>query len=118
MSKSVNFKLTLEAKLHLKKIAKYTKEKWGSKQRDKYLAELDHCYHSLSHRPYTGKDRSDINPGYRSKVQGSHVIFYTINELSIEIIGIHHVRDDLEAIFCTKKREASSDNNDDSSTPK
>jgi len=108
-----NYQLTPHAESHFKEIGKYTKEKRGAKQRNKYLAGLCDCFHSLGNRPNAGKDRSEIKKGCRSKIYGSHVIFYIINEASIKIIAIHHVRDDLEVALGIKQRESS----DDSHTP-
>lgn len=109
---SVNFKLTPQAVTDLKEIARNTRKNWGVNQRNKYIAELDRCFNFLAENPYRGKDRSEINQGYRSKIQGSHVVFYIINGDYIEIIGLPHVREDLEIVFGDKASDSSPDDFD------
>jgi len=93
------FKLTPSSKSDLLEIARYTESQWGIEQRNKYLRKLDECFRLLAGNPHLGKDRSEIGSGYRSMVEGSHVIFYTIKESHIEIISIPHASEDLDNIF-------------------
>jgi toxin ParE1/3/4 len=44
----------------------------------------------LSKNPYTGKDRDDIKNGYYCFPEGMHLVFYTMTEYGIDIIGIPH----------------------------
>lgn len=93
------YKLTPAAISCLKKIVQHTEINWGVKQRDKYVQELYDCFYLLAKNPHLGKDRSEINPEYRSMTQGSHVVFYVIKKTHIDIIDIPHDREDIENVF-------------------
>ena len=91
------FHLTQAAKADLKDIGRYTQNKWGRAQRDKYLAMLDGCFQDLADEPLKGRDCSDIREGYRKYSAGRHVIFYhQILTDTIEIVRILHDRMDVE----------------------
>ena len=92
-----SFTLTNLAKADLKQIGRYTQEKWGRDQRDKYLTMLDTCFHKLAANPLKSKDCSDIRNGYRKLNTGRHVIFYrrTLPD-TIEIIRALHASMDIE----------------------
>ncbi len=84
------FYLTQAAKADLKEIGRYTKREWGVAQRDKYLAMLDECFHTLAAHPFRGTDCGDIREGYRKYGAGSHVIFYRQVAAAVEIVRILH----------------------------
>jgi toxin ParE1/3/4 len=84
------FRITNRAKADLIEIGRYTAQRWGKEQRNKYLKEMDYCFHLLARNGRLGKHRPDVHQEYFSFPQGSHVIFYMINESYIDIIGIPH----------------------------
>jgi toxin ParE1/3/4 len=88
------FHLTHDAKASLRHIALYTQQKWGVKQRQTYLKALDKCFHDLAIAPTKGKLRSEIHHHMRSYPQGSHVIYYLVQESTIVIVDILHKRMD------------------------
>ena len=59
-------------------------------QADKYLDSLFSRFNWLAENPYTGKDREDIKNGYYCFPEGMHLVFYTMEEYGIDIIGIPH----------------------------
>lgn len=72
-------------------IGRFTTEKWGKRQRDKYLKQLDDAFKLLSRRPEIGKDADDIKPGFKKFSQGSHIIFYREGaDSKIVVIRILH----------------------------
>jgi toxin ParE1/3/4 len=79
----------------LKNIGRYTLKTWGKEQRDAYLHATERRFSWLAERPEMGKRRQDVQEGYYSYRQGSHVVFYLIREDRIEIIGIPHQRMDV-----------------------
>ena len=85
-----NFGITPRAQEDLRNIGRYTLRKWGKEKRDSYLRDLDNRFGWLAQNPKIGKHRLDIEEGYYCYVQGSHLIFYTIGENCINIIGIPH----------------------------
>ncbi len=91
-----NYKLTPAAKLDLLKIGKYTKKKWGGKQRNKYLALIDYRFRWLALNPMSGKHRPDIKEGYYCFPGGMHLIFYLIKSKQIIIFGVVHQNMDIK----------------------
>ena len=89
--------LTVAARKDLIDIGHFTTEKWGKRQRDKYLKQFDYTFKLLSRQPAIGRDASDIKPGYKKYNQGSHVIFYRAGtESHIVVIRILHNSMDVE----------------------
>ena len=85
------FLLTGAARKDIVNIGRYTGHKWGRRQRDKYLKQLDTTFKLLAHQPEIGRNAQDIMPGYKKYSQGSHVIFYRAGtESKIVVIRILH----------------------------
>ena len=84
------FRITPKASDDLKNIGRYTFKQWGRDQRNTYLRNLDKRFQWLSENPHLGKRRPDIEEGYYCFPQGYHLIFYTIHDKGIDIIGIPH----------------------------
>jgi toxin ParE1/3/4 len=85
-----DFRITPRARDDLKNIGRYTLKIWGKKQRDIYLRSLDKRFHWLAKHPKAGKHRPDIHEVYYCFPQSSHLVFYTLREGGIDIIGIPH----------------------------
>lgn len=92
---SSNFRITAKARNDLLQIGRHTDLKWGRKQRDHYLKQLDEAFNLIGENPKIGIDCSHVLAGYRSFQQGAHVIFYRESEM-IEIIRILHKRMEVE----------------------
>ena len=91
------FALTKTAKADLRSIAIFTQERWGIKQRNLYIKQLDDAFHILARSFELGKSCDDIMPGYRKFPQGSHIVFYKGASTSkIEVIRILHKSMDVE----------------------
>jgi toxin ParE1/3/4 len=91
------FALTHKAKADLHAIAMFTTERWGVKQRNLYIKQLDEAFHMLAKSPELGKNCDDIMPGYRKFPQGSHIVFYKdASHSKIEIVRILHKSMDVE----------------------
>lgn len=93
------FKITPRAQEDLKDIGRYTLSTWGKKQRNTYLKSLDKRFSWLAENQQLGTQRPDIKEGYYSYLQGSHLIFYTIEKEHINIIGIPHKAMDIVNYF-------------------
>ncbi|QQD18216.1 type II toxin-antitoxin system RelE/ParE family toxin [Spongiibacter nanhainus] len=59
------FLLTAVARKDIIDIGRYTTEKWGKRQRDKYLKQLDDAFKMLARQPEIGRDADDVKPGYK-----------------------------------------------------
>lgn len=93
------FKLSRKAFEDLKDIGRYTHNKWGISQRNKYLKQIHSCFSQLSESPDIGFNSDHIADGYRKFPQGNHVIFYKTASDNIEIIRIIHKSMDVESKF-------------------
>lgn len=71
-----SFDLSKSAQADLKSIAAYTHERWGVRQRNTYLKEMDRVFHSLAKNPVMGRTCDEILEGYRKFPHGAHVIYY------------------------------------------
>lgn len=86
-----SYLLTAAARKDLIDIGRYTAKKWGKRQRDKYLKQLDDAFKLLTRQPDMGRAADGIKPGYRKFSQGSHIIFYRVGaESKIVVIRILH----------------------------
>ena len=91
--------LTPRAAADLDAIADYTIETWGLAQLESSLMGFNNRFQWLADNPLAGRERNDVHPGYRSYPEGSHVIFYIINDDRVDIIGIPHKSMDVSAFF-------------------
>ena len=74
----------------LEKIWIYTYEEWGLVQADTYLQSLISRFDWLAASPLSGRKRDDIKSGYYCFPEGMHLIFYTIQNNKMNIIGLPH----------------------------
>lgn len=91
-----NWRITPRARDDLIDIACYTELKWGKRQRNKYLKDLEARFAWLAENPLLGKHRPEIAEGYYCYPEGRHLIFYVIQKDAIAIIGIPHQEMDIE----------------------
>jgi toxin ParE1/3/4 len=92
----VAYKLSRAAAIDLESIYSDTAERWSLAQAEEYLEFIFKGIAFLEQNPFSGKDRSELQTGYRSAVVKSHVIFYRIQSPRlIEIIRILHEKMDV-----------------------
>ena len=92
------YKLSGKALSDLIEIGRYTAKRWGIKQRNLYLKQLDDCFTELSENPNLGIKCDYISKGYRKFPQGSHIIFYkSTSKSSVHIIRVLHKSMDAES---------------------
>ena len=72
----LKIKITDSAKLDLVEIGQYTEYRWGERQRDKYLGDIDSYLYLLAEEPELGRERRELRAGCYSYSVGKHVIFY------------------------------------------
>jgi toxin ParE1/3/4 len=94
-----SFRLTPRALRDLDQIADYTLAEWGDKQAAVYLAALARRFEWLAKNPDAGRMREDIGQGYRSYREGSHLVFYVVEQGIVIIIGVPHGSMDIDAFF-------------------
>ena len=92
------FDLTKAAVADLKSIANYTQVRWGARQRNTYLKEIDRVFHSLAKNPVMGRTCDEVREGYKKFPHGSHVIYYMQpNTSELLIVRILHMTMDVDA---------------------
>ena len=94
------FDLTRSARADLKSIARHTQERWGVRQRNTYLKEVDQVFRALAKNPSMGRACDDIREGYRKFPHGSHVVYYRlVGEEELLIVRILHMTMDVDSGF-------------------
>lgn len=92
------FDLSKAAREDLKSVARFTQRRWGVRQRNKYLKEIDQVFNALAQNPKMGQPCDQIREGYRKFPHVSHVIFYKEDdEDTILIVRILHASMDVDA---------------------
>ena len=93
-----HFDLTRSAQADLRSIARFTQSRWGVRQRNACLKEVDQVFRSLAKNPLMGRACDDIREGYRKFPHGAHVIYYKqSSEDELLIVRILHATMDVES---------------------
>jgi toxin ParE1/3/4 len=71
----------------------------NSDQAEKVLRHLYAKMGTLTHNPYLGRERKEIEVGLRSFAVGSHIIFYYPLSDGIEVVRVLHGARDFQDIF-------------------
>ncbi len=77
----------------------YTFEAWGLKQADAYLFQLQNTFKVLTQSPKIGTSCDYISSGLQKYNSGSHVIFYRLVSVGIDIVRVLHKNMDFESHF-------------------
>lgn len=83
--------LTASAQSDIEDIGRYTQERWGEKQKRRYLAAIHKRLASLRRRPRIGAPRAEIAADHRSAAVGQHLIFYRELDDRLLVLRILHV---------------------------
>jgi len=86
------FRISKKAVEDLKNIGRYTQNKWGSTQRNKYLKQIHESFLQLAETPNIGMSCEYIKKNYRKFPQGSHIVFYrtAIVSVSNDLLSGHY----------------------------
>ena len=95
----MNYVLSPQAKDDLVEIYDRSLDDWGDEQADRYLAGLYATFDSAGISPFAGWARPEIGEDVRSRLFGSHVVFYANRSGRVEILRIFHQSRDLGAVF-------------------
>lgn len=83
-----------EAKTDLKDIYRFGLRQWGKVQSEKYLAQLEDVFWSLTEQPCMGAERHELQNDIRAIVVASHTIFYRVTDIQLQIVRVLHNRQD------------------------
>jgi toxin ParE1/3/4 len=84
------------AEADLREIWRWTYDRFGPLQADRYLDELEGEMRECVTRPESGKNRDAFRAGYRTRLVRKHVIFYTATDVQVLIQRILHGSMDFE----------------------
>ena len=91
------FELTKSAQADLKSIAKFTQDRWGVRQRNTYLREIDQIFRTLAKNPVMGRACDEVREGYRKFPHGSHIIYYQQDDSDVlSVVRILHMTMDVD----------------------
>jgi toxin ParE1/3/4 len=93
------FELASPAAADLLDIVRYTHQRWGGAQAQRYREELELALQHLSLTSDVGRKRDAIAPGLRSLPVAQHVAFYIQRKDRILVLRILHPRMDVEDAF-------------------
>jgi len=89
--RALNF--TPRARADLDSIWDYTADTLGIDQADRYILGIRNSCLALARAETTGRDASDIPPGYRKMQSGRHVIFYRLPDKdTLDVVRVLHGR--------------------------
>ena len=74
MPAGARLRVRKKARADLREIGRYTRKRWGREQSNRYLGELDTCFHRLVSMPTLGRPFVPVPP-YLRQDHGSHVVF-------------------------------------------
>lgn len=83
-----NYRLSKKADREIEDIYRYSFQKFGEKQADRYLKNLHDTFAMLAEIPTSGRRCDHIKQGYRRHEHSRHIIFYKITDDSIFITRI------------------------------
>ena len=85
------------AEADLREIWRWTYARFGEKQADCYLDELEGGMRACAADPESGKDRDSLRRGYRSRPIRKHVVFYTFGTDQVLVQRVLHGSMDFES---------------------
>ena len=94
--KSLPYVISKKAISDLKQIWLYSVEKWSVDQADRYYNLIFDEIHFVCKNINAGKSMEHIRKGYRASKVKSHLVFYRIQNNTVEVIRILHERMDIE----------------------
>lgn len=85
-----DFALRPKAVSDLEDIWDYTVSEWDEEQAERCLRMVNAAFVELACDPSSGKPCDKIREGYHRRRSGSHVIFYRVQEMRVEIVRVLH----------------------------
>ena len=83
-------RISERAEAGLRAIWRWSFDRFGEAQADRYLDELDDGLQKCGAEPEDGKQRDAVRAGYWSKLVRKHVVFYTITVDEVLIQRVLH----------------------------
>jgi toxin ParE1/3/4 len=76
-------------------IARYTTDRWGVEQAEKYLAAIRYDIESLASFPRRNPPQAGKHTNIRKMASCHHIVFYRVMDDKVEIARVLHERQDV-----------------------
>ncbi len=86
-----------QAQADIDDIATYTISQWGNRQARDYIGDLRDAIERLTTSGMRHPEQPAIYPGLRKMRSGHHLVFYLIDQETIDVVRVLHERQDLAA---------------------
>ena len=94
--KPLPYVISTKAISDLEEVWLYTVDKWSIEQADRYYNLIFDEIAFICKNPKTGKQMEDVRKNYRAAKVKSHLIFYKVENDTVQIVRILHERMDIE----------------------
>ena len=88
--------LSKRARADLQEIWRYSADRWGNSQADRYVLGLHRAIETVANDPDRARSCDHIRAGYRKYSAAAHVLFFRSITDGIEVVRILHQRMDFE----------------------
>ena len=95
--RKISLSFTPQARQDISDVLLYTRQMWGSDQRDIYKNKIDARLDYLRLYPEGGPPRADLYPTCRMLEVDRHILYYRLRENSVRIVRVLHERVDPRA---------------------
>jgi toxin ParE1/3/4 len=82
------------AQADIEDIWDYTAARWDISQAERYIRAIRATIETLADDPLLGRGCDEIREGYRKYPVGSHVVFYRMRDIGLDVVRILHQRMD------------------------
>ena len=90
MTRKHSYRLTPDAQTDLIEIRRFTLTQWGAAQSGEYLSKLRQTMGLLEASSQIGTRRSELGRGVASFPQGSHIIYYLVDQEEVVVFAVLH----------------------------
>ena len=90
------YALSPAAQADLESIWEYSLRHWGEAQAETYIRSIQTACEALAKGTIVSRAVEEIRTGYRKVAVGSHVMFFRIQQDTVEIMRILHQSMDIE----------------------
>lgn len=94
--KPLPYTISKKAISDLNEIWLYTVERWSVAQADRYYSLIIEEINYICRNASAGKNMDHVRKGYRATKVKSHLIFYRVNNDTLDVIRILHERMDID----------------------
>lgn len=88
--------LSPRAQSDVREIWAYSRDRWGDKQAETYVRQIQSGLRTLATNPRRGRPCDHIRAGYFRFSVEQHVVFYRLTEEAIDVVRILHQRMDFD----------------------